>query len=301
MEPELPLVSIGMPVYNGEKYIMRALDSLIAQDYEKFEIIISDNASTDQTPKILKEYASKCPHIRIYTQPENVGAQPNFTKVLKLARGKYFMWAAVDDYWLPSFLPTLVSELNNHPDSGVAMCGVECVLDGGTTHRIVRFSQEDDPSRKDFLGMALALVFPNNYNFFIYGLFRRELLLSAMKLLPEIEASDRWLMLQISLATRFSYVDDVLHIRTIHEKPYHERYPADELIRNQIVYEEKWFHFRSIPDVARIICQSAIIPWHRKLAVLIILPCFTYRQIKRGLRRTKQSVKRFFRGLPKGV
>jgi glycosyltransferase involved in cell wall biosynthesis len=58
MESELPLVSIGMPVYNGEKYIMRALDSLLAQDYEKFEIIISDNASTDQTPKNIKEYAS---------------------------------------------------------------------------------------------------------------------------------------------------------------------------------------------------------------------------------------------------
>jgi glycosyltransferase involved in cell wall biosynthesis len=300
MESEFPLVSIGMPVYNGEQYIIRALDSLLAQDYEKIEIIISDNASTDQTPKILEEYASKYSHIRIYSQPENVGAQPNFMKVLKLARGEYFMWAAVDDYWLPSFLPTLVSKLKDHPDSGVAMCGVECVLDDGTPHRTVRFSGKDDPSSKDFLGMALALVFPNNYNFFIYGLFRRELLLSAIKLLPEMEASDRWLMLQISLATRFRYIDEVLHIRMIHEKPYHERYPTDALIRKQIAYEEKWFHFRSIPDVARMICQSEIIPWHRKFFVFIILPSFTYRQIKRGLRRTKQSVKRFYRARLKG-
>ena len=293
------MVSIGMPVYNGEKYIMRALDSLIAQDYEKFEIIVSDNASTDQTPTILEEYASKYPHIRIYTQPENVGAQPNFIKVLKLARGEYFMWAAIDDYWLPSFLPSLVNELNNHPDSGVAMCGVECVLDDGAPHRTVRFSGEDDPSSKDFLSMALALVSPNNYNFFIYGVFRRELLLDAIKLLPEMEASDRWLMLQISLATKFCYIDDVLHIRTIHTKPYYERYPADELIRKQIEYEQKWFHFRSIPDVARMICRSAIIPWHRKFFVLIILPYFIHRRIKRGLRRTKQSVKRFYRALLK--
>jgi len=301
MESELPLVSIGMPVYNGEKYITRALDSLLAQNYEKIEIIISDNASTDRTPKIMEEYAAKYPNIRIYTQSENVGAQANFIKVLKLAHGEYFMWAAVDDYWLPAFIPTLVKELNNDSNSGAAMCAVECVLDDGTPHRTVRFLGNDDPSSKDFLGMALALVSPNNYNFFIYGVFRRELLLDATKLLPEMEASDRWLMLQISLATRFRYVDDVLHIRTIHTKPYYERYPADELVRKQIEYEEKWFHFQSIPDVARMICRSAIIPWHRKLFILIILPCFIYRRIKRGLRRTKQSVKRFYRGLLKGI
>lgn len=67
MGSELPLVSIGMPVYNGEKYIMRALDSLPAQDQEKVKIFISDNASKDQTPKILEEYTSIYPHIKIYS------------------------------------------------------------------------------------------------------------------------------------------------------------------------------------------------------------------------------------------
>ena len=173
MESKLPLVSIGMPVYNGEKYIMRALDSLLAQDYEKFEIIISDNASTDQTPKILEEYASKYPHIKIYTQPENVGIQENFRIVLRLARGKYFMWAADDDYWLPSFLPVLVNELNNHRDSGVVMCAVESVCEDGTTHRTVRFLGKDNPNSKGFLSMALALASPLKYNLYFYGLIRR--------------------------------------------------------------------------------------------------------------------------------
>jgi glycosyltransferase involved in cell wall biosynthesis len=274
---------------------------LLTQDYEKYEIIISDNASTDQTPKILEEYASKHPCIRIHTHPENVGAQENFVTVLKLARGEYFMWAADDDYWLPKFISILVNELNNHPDSGTAMCAVESVHEDGTPHRTVRFSQKDDPNSKTFLSMALGLASPAKYNLFIYGLFRRELLLSAIKLLPKIQASDRWLLLQISLAARFRYVDDVLHIRMVYEKPYHERYPADELVKSQIAYEQKWFDFETIPVLARMISRSAIIPWHRKLYIFIILPYFTYKRTRRGLRKMRRSMKRSILGLWSGV
>lgn len=269
MISELPLVSIGMPVHNGEKYIIRALNSLLAQEYEKYEIIISDNASTDQTPRILKEYASKYPCIRIYTHPENVGAQENFRTVLELARGKYFMWAAVDDYWLPSFTGTLVNEFNNSPDSGVAMCAVERVREDGTPHGTIRFLGKDDPNCKDFLRMAIGLASPLKYNFYTYGLFRRELLQPAFRVTRGIQASDRWFLLQISLASRFRYVDDVLHIRTIYAEPYYERYPADELGRKLFIYEQKWFDFQSIPVVGKVICQSAIIPWHRKFLYLL--------------------------------
>ncbi len=301
MGSRLPLVTIGIPVYNGEKYIIRALNSLLAQEYDNYEIVISDNASTDQTQEILTEYASKYPCIRIHNHPENVGAQENFRTVLRLARGEYFMWAADDDYWEPSFLPVLFNELNKHPDSGVAMCAVESVHEDGTLHRTVRFSGKDDPNSKNFLSMALGLASPVKYNLFIYGLFRRELLFSAIKLLPKIQASDRWLLLQISLASRFRYVDDILHIRMIYEQPYHERYPADELVENQIAYEQKWFDFATIPVLARMICQSAIIPWQRKLLVFIILPYFTYKRTRRGLRRMRRSIKRSVRGLWGGV
>jgi glycosyltransferase involved in cell wall biosynthesis len=301
MESELPLVSIGMPVYNGAKCIRRALDSLLAQDYENYEIIVSDNASTDQTPQILKEYASKYPCIRIHTHSQNIGAKENFVTVLKLARGEYFMWAADDDYWLPQFVPVLVNELNSNPDSGTAMCAVESVYEDGTLHRTVRFSGKDDPNTKNFLSMALGLASPAKYNLFVYSLFRRELLLSAMEFVPAIQAYDRWLLLQISLASRFRYVDDILHIRMIYEQPYHERYSADELVESQIAYEQKWFDFATIPVLARMICRSEIIPWHRKLFIFIILPYFTYKRTRRGLRRMRRSMKRSVRGLWGGV
>ena len=101
LEERRPLVSIGMPVYNSERFIRRALDSLLTQQYENFELIISDNASTDNTSKIAQEYAVCEKRIILDANSHNSGVIKNFIKVLRLAKGKYFMWAAADDFWEP--------------------------------------------------------------------------------------------------------------------------------------------------------------------------------------------------------
>ncbi len=92
-----PKVSIGMPVYNGEEFIREALDSLLAQTFTDFELIISDNASTDGTEAICREYTSKDHRVRYIRQAKNLGAGGNFQFVLYEAVGEYFMWAAYDD------------------------------------------------------------------------------------------------------------------------------------------------------------------------------------------------------------
>jgi glycosyltransferase involved in cell wall biosynthesis len=94
-----PKVSIGMPVYNGEKFIRSALDSLLAQTFTDFELIISDNASTDLTESICREYANKDRRIQYIRQAMNIGPVANFQFVLDAAVGDYFMWAAADDQW----------------------------------------------------------------------------------------------------------------------------------------------------------------------------------------------------------
>ncbi|MCH9054975.1 glycosyltransferase [Synechococcus sp. PCC 6716] len=104
-----PQVSIGMPVYNGENYICEALDSLLAQTFTDFELIISDNASTDNTEQICKTYAACDNRIRYIRQKENIGATNNFRFVLEQAKGDYFMWAAHDDLWSPNWLESLVN------------------------------------------------------------------------------------------------------------------------------------------------------------------------------------------------
>ena len=106
-----PQVSIGMPVYNGEPFIREALDSLLAQTFTDFELIISDNGSTDATETICKEYAAKDVRIRYVRQLENQGAVTNFLFVLNDAVGECFMWAAADDVWSADWLDALYGEV----------------------------------------------------------------------------------------------------------------------------------------------------------------------------------------------
>jgi glycosyltransferase involved in cell wall biosynthesis len=114
-----PLVSIGLPVYNGARFLRQALDSLLAQDYTDFELIISDNASTDATPQICADYAARDPRFRYFRAEENRGAVWNHRRVVELARGPFFKWAAHDDECAPSLLRRCVQTLAAAPDSVV--------------------------------------------------------------------------------------------------------------------------------------------------------------------------------------
>jgi len=111
----MPQVSIGMPVFNGEKYIKEALDSLLSQTFADFELIISDNASTDDTEAICREYAARDMRIRYIRQAQNLGAAANFKAVMDESVGEYFMWAACDDIRSPDFLEENLNFLRANP------------------------------------------------------------------------------------------------------------------------------------------------------------------------------------------
>lgn len=110
-----PKVSIGMPVRNGEPHLRAALDSLVAQTFTDFELIVSDNASTDATGAICREYAAADARIRYVRQDEDLGAFANFRFVVEQAAGEYFMWAAADDTRAPGFVETNLAFLEDHP------------------------------------------------------------------------------------------------------------------------------------------------------------------------------------------
>ncbi len=120
MEAKKPLVSIGLPVYNGARLLPEALDSLLSQTWSDFELIISDNASTDQTPQLCQAYAARDSRIRCHRQPETVESGANFNFVLERASGEFFMWAACDDVWEPGFVATLLELLRREPDAALA-------------------------------------------------------------------------------------------------------------------------------------------------------------------------------------
>jgi len=104
-------ISIGLPVYNGERFIRKRLDSILAQTFSNFELIISDNASTDSTSLICEEYSKKDKRIRYIRQEKNKGITGNFVFVLEQAKCEYFVWAAVDDFWHPDFLKKNIETL----------------------------------------------------------------------------------------------------------------------------------------------------------------------------------------------
>ncbi len=112
-----PLVSVGCAVYNGERTLARALDSVLAQDYPNLEIIVSDDCSKDRSRTVIDDYARRDPRIRVLRNERNVGATRNFNQVLHEARGEYFMWADQDDVRAPTFVSKTLAALENDPDA----------------------------------------------------------------------------------------------------------------------------------------------------------------------------------------
>src|SRR3989338_8497592 len=111
MEDRKILVSIGLPVFKGGNYLKVAIESLLLQSHDSFELIISDNNSTYKTSEICKKYFKIDRRIRNYRQSINIGAIDNFNYVLSKAKGKYFMWAAHDDRWHKDFIKYLLRSI----------------------------------------------------------------------------------------------------------------------------------------------------------------------------------------------
>lgn len=115
-----PRVSIGMPVYNGEKHVAQSIENMLTQTFGDFELIISDNASTDRTAEICADFAARDPRIRLIRQPQNQGAAFNWNAVVAPARGEYFKWASANDFCAPNMLERCVQTLDREPD--VVIC-----------------------------------------------------------------------------------------------------------------------------------------------------------------------------------
>lgn len=118
----VPRLSIGLPVYNGERFLTESLDSLLGQSYEDFELIISDNASTDATAEICRRYGKQDSRIRYFRQPDNIGLSPNHNFVFEQSRGELFKWAAADDLYARDLFQFCVDALDEYPDIVLAHC-----------------------------------------------------------------------------------------------------------------------------------------------------------------------------------
>ncbi|MGB7537229.1 MAG: glycosyltransferase, partial [Anaerolineales bacterium] len=120
----MPMLFIGMPVFNGGKFIAGAMDSLIAQTFTDWTLLISDNCSTDNTRDICESYCSKDARIQYIKQDKNIGAIDNFKYLLEQANAPFFMWAAADDLWEKNFISVCIKGLQTIPDNGWAFTNI---------------------------------------------------------------------------------------------------------------------------------------------------------------------------------
>ncbi|MBF0308692.1 MAG: glycosyltransferase family 2 protein [Magnetococcales bacterium] len=123
-----PSVSIGVPVYNAMPYIKASLESLLSQDYVNYDLIISDNQSTDGTFEWVEQRVRNDPRVRLIRQNTNIGGLANFNFVLSAAKGDYFMWAAGDDLWSPDWISSIMSRIALNPDS-IGGFGIKTFID----------------------------------------------------------------------------------------------------------------------------------------------------------------------------
>ncbi|MEM2614446.1 MAG: glycosyltransferase family 2 protein [Nitrososphaerota archaeon] len=217
-----PLVSIGMPVYNGERFIRQALDSLLAQDYENFELIISDNASVDKTQEICLEYAARDKRIRYYRNEKNMGAVWNFNRVFELSKGKYFMWAAHDDLWDKTYIRKCVEALEQNPSAVLCCTSLRFIDKEGKI--IYRFTDEegktiyvpnyeehyDNPDLSSPNVRERVKILAKRHGWYaIYGLIRTEALRKT-RLFQTVYGPDVILLIELCLLGPFIKIQEVL-------------------------------------------------------------------------------------------
>lgn len=198
------LVSIGLPTYRGGRRLARALDSLHAQTYPKIEIILSDNASDDDTPSICQAYARRDPRTRFFQQKENTGRINNFLFVLARARGDYFMWAGDDDTWDSRFVETLVSGLDSRPQHGVALSSFRRERENGDVSETVSFDGEQNLTDMPYAKVFKKMVTHEPIHIFFSGVWRKDIVQKLFsRPIPATIAWDRIMMAEAALMTHF--------------------------------------------------------------------------------------------------
>lgn len=202
-----PRVSIGLPVYNGERYLARALDSILSQNFTDFELIISDNASTDDTANICRQYADRDPRIRYVRHERNRGAAWNYNHVVGLARGEYFKWVAHDDEYRPTFLAQCVAVLDEDP--GVVLCHTATVEIDESGRQLSAVTEDFTAPERTPEARFRRLVSYVGGCFHVFGVIRTATLRKT-GLIGPFFASDTVLLAELSLHGRFAEVKEPL-------------------------------------------------------------------------------------------
>lgn len=211
-DKQMPLVSVGIPVHNGAKTLRRALDSILLQDYTNLEIIISDNASIDETPDICREYAARDRRIFYYRMEKNVGATENFNYVIKSSKGKYFMRMSHDDVRGLAYISRCVALLEANAQS--VLCHSHTAAFYGDITNVLAIITHDSMEGIHCPVKRFVAALEHLPGSAIDGVIRAETLKTKIRPMENYMSSDIVMMCELSLYGEFIQVPDVLFWRS---------------------------------------------------------------------------------------
>lgn len=202
-----PTISIGLPVYNGENFLAQAIESVLAQSFQDYELIISDNASTDATAAICRHYAQKSARVRYYRSPVNKGPAWNYNQVFELAEGAYFKWAAHDDVFEPTFLEKTLARLAQNPAAVLSFSQVDIIDQASELIRPYQVEMSLDAKHPAQRFQEMTSLKHRCYE--IFGLIRTDIL-AKTPLIGAYAGSDRVLLSRLILQGPFEVVPEPL-------------------------------------------------------------------------------------------
>jgi glycosyltransferase involved in cell wall biosynthesis len=207
-----PRLTIGLPVYNGEKYVAESLEALLGQSFTDFELIISDNASTDGTGDICRRYEKQDSRVRYFRQPRNIGLAPNHNFVAEQARGELFKWASNDDLYARDLVERCIDGLDEYPDVVLAHSWTAKVDASGVVTKAFEYPLNTSSPRAPDRFRSLLFVSGGDDD---YGVMRTEVLRrTAMQ--ESYHHADRTIVAELALYGRFYQVPDWLYFRRDH-------------------------------------------------------------------------------------
>jgi glycosyltransferase involved in cell wall biosynthesis len=208
-----PRLSIGLPVYNGERYLEQSIESILGQTFTDFELIICDNASTDDTATICRRYVEVDPRVRYHRNPENIGGANNHNLTFELSRGELFRWASYDDVCAPELFEHCVEILDADPSIVLCHSAVASIDEAGDRIEVIsrNHAMSDRPSQR-FASVAVS----RDYCEETYGIIRSDVF-GSTRLQQNYTGSDRTLLSELALHGRFHQVPEVLFFKRMHE------------------------------------------------------------------------------------
>jgi glycosyltransferase involved in cell wall biosynthesis len=269
-----PPVSIGLPVYNGARYLREALDSLLAQTYTDFELVVGDNASTDGTREIALDAASRDPRVRYLPSAENRGAAWNYNRVFEATGGRYFRWAAHDDVVAPTYLERVVAALEDAPPTTVLAQTLTTFIDENG-EEVGPWNDEFEMSSRHAWRRLAQLVRHLVKSNVLFGLIRRSAL-ERTRLHGAYPSADYVLLAELALLGPWLVVPERLFLRRVHPG-------MSRLAQRSLEDVAEWFEpgtgrdarpefLRLLTEHLRALAASPIGVRERALATAVFLP-----------------------------